>query len=233
MANEFSLKITAGYTKNGVTEKKDFTQTVTIAGDTPLSTVQNIGTADETLTLGDITTPGYLVLKNQAALVEVTTPAAPVVTNAGAPGSTTVSYKIVAKQTDGSHSAASSAGTTSTAAATLDNTNFNTITWVNQTAATGGYDIYRTTAGGTPSSTGLIASVGAGVTTYNDQGAAGDSSSAPSTGIDNVILFGANGSSYPNQLKGQEVSVTRWNGAAIHAKANTAACDVEYLLLPD
>jgi beta-xylosidase len=47
------------------------------------------------------------------------------------------------------------------------------------------YDIYRTAAGGTPSTTGLIAScVGS---TYFDQGAAGDSSTAPTT--DTTVLM--------------------------------------------
>src|SRR5207237_4790558 len=112
---------------------------------------------------------------------------------------------------NGAYSAASAAGTITTAAATLNGTNYNVITWVNQAAATAGYDIYRTAAAGTPSTTGKIASVGAGVVTYNDQGAAGDSGSAPSVGIDNVILFGSNGTSYPTELKGGVLSMPAWS----------------------
>ena len=65
--------------------------------------------------------------------------------------------------------------TTSTATgnATLNSTNYNTIAW---TAVTGAYEyeVWRTAAGGTPSTTGLITTVASNVTTYNDQGAAGN-----------------------------------------------------------
>jgi hypothetical protein len=233
MADELSISFSVSYNKNGVGETKSFIGNITVAGKTPLATVQTIGTGDETLSLGDTTTPGFLFMKNQAALVSVTTPAAPTIAIQGSAGSTTISYKIVAKQTDGSYSAASSAGTTTTANATLTGSNFPRLTWVDQAAATGGYDIYRTAAGGTPSTVGKIGSVAAGVITFDDTGLAGDAGTAPSVAIDNVILIGADGSSYPNRLKGGEPGFVRWNGAAIHAKANTVAADLEYLLLPD
>ena len=47
------------------------------------------------------------------------------------------------------------------------------------------------------------------------------------------ITMGADGSSYPIKLKSNEWAVLRWNGAAIHAKADTAACQLEYLLIED
>lgn len=233
MADELSLQITAAYSKNGVSFTKTYNPLVTISGNYPIANVQNIGTSDETLALGDITTPGYIVLKNQASAVNLTTQAAPSVTNQGTAGTTTDTYKIVAKQTNGAYSAASAATTTTTAAATLTGANFNRLTWVAQSGADAGYDIYRTAAAGTPSTTGKIGSVGAGVVTFDDTGLAGDGGTAPATGIDNVVLLGSNGTSYPAQLKGGEVSMLRWNGSAIHAKGNTAACDLEYMLLPD
>jgi hypothetical protein len=49
----------------------------------------------------------------------------------------------------------------------------------------------------------------------------------------NYITLGEDGSSYPIKLKAGEFAIVRWNGAAVHAKANTAACDLEYLLIPD
>ncbi len=64
MANELSLSISAAHTKNGVTLSKDFTKSVTITGNQPISAVQVIGTADEALTAGDAGSGGYLVCKN-------------------------------------------------------------------------------------------------------------------------------------------------------------------------
>lgn len=49
----------------------------------------------------------------------------------------------------------------------------------------------------------------------------------------NYILLGADGTLYNNKLKPGEAMFVRWNGAAIHAKANTAACLMEYLLISD
>lgn len=49
----------------------------------------------------------------------------------------------------------------------------------------------------------------------------------------NYVTIGPDGSSYPIKLKPNEWMIGRWNAAAIHAKANTAACVIEYLLLPD
>ena len=49
----------------------------------------------------------------------------------------------------------------------------------------------------------------------------------------NYVTLGTDGTNYFDQLKAGEIMVKRWNGAAIHAKANTAACLLEYLLLPD
>ncbi len=231
MADEITLSLGFNYSKNGALIQRSLNATLDVSGDKAIQNIQNIGTGDETLALGDVATNGILLLHNLEAFVEVTTPGAPTISNQGTPASTTISYKIVAKQSDGSYSAASSAGTTTTAAATLTGVNFNRLTWTDQTAATGGFDIYRTAAGGTPSTTGKIGSVAAGVATFDDTGLAGDSGTAPATGVDNVILLGADGSSYPNKLKGEEFALVRWNGAAIHGKGNTIACDLEYVLI--
>lgn len=45
----------------------------------------------------------------------------------------------------------------------------------------------------------------------------------------NFIDIGADGSSYPIRLqKGTQSGPLSWNGAAIHAKADTASCKLQY-----
>lgn len=117
MANELTLSVSAGFAKSSILFNKSFAGSVTVSGSYPISTAQNIGTSDETLDLGAVATPGYIVLKNRDAT--------------------------------------------------------------------------------------------------------------------NYITLGEDGTSYPVKLKASEFAILRWNGAAIHAKANTAACDLEYLLIPD
>jgi hypothetical protein len=103
---------------------------------------------------------------------------APSVSNVGVPGATTWTYKIVAKLSDGTPSAAGSTGSTTTGNATIDSSNKNSLTWTAVTGAAS-YDVYRTVAGLVPSSLGKIANVSTNA--YIDAGAAGDASTAPST----------------------------------------------------
>lgn len=49
----------------------------------------------------------------------------------------------------------------------------------------------------------------------------------------NYISVGSDGTLYPIKLKPGEVFLGRWNAAAIHAKANTAPCNLEYTLISD
>lgn len=230
MSSELNLQVSLNFTKNGATIQRQLNAAFNVAGTAALQAIQNIGTSDETLALGDVATLGFLLLHNLGAFVLVTTPAAPTVTPVGTTGAATWTYKIVAKQADGSYSEASAGGSTSTGNATLTSGNKNTLTWLAIPGAAS-YDIYRTAHWTSPSTNGLIGNTSN--LTFDDTGLAGDSSTAPSTAIDNVILIGANGSSYPNELKGTEFSIVRFNGTAIHAKANTSACDLEYILIPD
>lgn len=46
----------------------------------------------------------------------------------------------------------------------------------------------------------------------------------------NYCDFGADGTNYPLRLNAGEFGYFRWNGA-VHAKAHTAATDVEYVIL--
>lgn len=104
------------------------------------------------------------------------TPGAPLVSVQGTPGTKTITYKIVARNATGV-SVASAGTTVTTAAATLNSTNYNQLTWQAVPGATS-YDVYRTATDGTsPTTTGKIANTAS--TTYNDQGAAGDSATAP------------------------------------------------------
>lgn len=49
----------------------------------------------------------------------------------------------------------------------------------------------------------------------------------------NYITAGGDGTLYNLKLKPGEPFFGRWNGAAIHVKANTAPCNFEYLVISD
>ncbi len=101
------------------------------------------------------------------------------VTPQGTPATKTYVYKLVALNATGT-TEAGAASSTLTGAATLNVTNYNRLTWT-AVAGASGYWIYRTVAGGTsPTTTGRIAVLGA-VTTFDDQGSAGDSTTPPSS----------------------------------------------------
>lgn len=189
---------------------------------------KDVTTTDGTFSLASITTLGYIKVKNRASAVSVVTPSTPVVTPQGTLGIANWVYKIVAVQSDGTYSVASAAGSTTTGNAVLDSTNFNRIAWALVSGADH-YDIYRTTAGGTPSTTGKI-----GTTTlisFDDTGLVGDGTTAPTVAADNLILLSDDGVVYPLSLRGQEIFMGRWNAAAIHHKANTRTVPVDITLL--
>ncbi len=123
------------------------------------------------------------------------TPGAPTVTPQGTTGATSYSYKLVARvkglpnalgviieasaKTD-----ASTAGSTATGNATLSTSNFNRLTGITAPAGCDdGFDIFRTVGGATQ---GKIATIAAGVTTFDDTGFAADGSTAPSTNATGV-----------------------------------------------
>lgn len=94
------------------------------------------------------------------------------VTPTGATGSTTWTYGIRPVFFNGAAGDTATAVSISNGNATLNGTNYNALSWSAFSGAVS-YQIFRTVAGGTPSTTGIIATVG--TTTYSDQGAAGDS----------------------------------------------------------
>jgi len=147
------------------------------------------------------------------------TPATPTVTPQGTTGATTWTYKIVAKNASGNSTAAGSAGSTSTGNATLTSSNFNRITWIELNRATS-YDIYRTVAGGTPSTIGKIGNTSN--TTFDDTGLAGDSATAPS--VDKSYYSGVN-----TATPGVEWDVTgsgRYSVGLVVGFAGTPSADI-------
>jgi hypothetical protein len=145
-------------------------------------------TAPTSNTSGIIQSPNY----GDINVVTLGTPANVTATPQGTAGSTTVTYKVDAISVSGGHTPASSAATTTTANATLTSANSVLVTWSPVPGAVS-YNIYRTAAGGTPSTTGKIGSVPAlaGTTLYSftDTGLAGDSSTAPTTNTTGGITF--------------------------------------------
>jgi hypothetical protein len=114
----------------------------------------------------------------------------PTVTPQGTTGAATWTYRLVALDADGHVSAVGTAGSTATGNATLTGVNFNRITWTDPSGDVASIRIYRTAVGTSPTTTGLIGTVLAGVQTFDDTGLAGDASTAPAadtTGIGKAI----------------------------------------------
>jgi hypothetical protein len=178
-----------------------FGSTTTMAGALNVTDVTTLSglTAIANLTAGT-STSGSITLNSLAA------PGAPTVTHTGVPGSTTWAYRIVAKLADGSGSPGGTAGSTLTGNATLDTNNYNNLAWAPVAGVTGGYDIYRTIAGLSPSTLGKIANVS--ITAYLDRGAAGDGAAVPSSNTtgeliwlaDNTSDIGATGANRPRDV---------------------------------
>lgn len=64
MANELTLQITATYSHNNASFSRTIKKTPTVTGTALTHAVQNIGTAEETLALGDVTPTGYAIFYN-------------------------------------------------------------------------------------------------------------------------------------------------------------------------
>ncbi|MFZ1257995.1 MAG: right-handed parallel beta-helix repeat-containing protein, partial [Candidatus Saccharimonas sp.] len=141
------------------------------------------------LTVGTSTVSGTLSLQGGLTATALPTPTAPTIATVGTAGATSYSYTVTALDGVG-ETIASTAGSTATGNATLNGTNYNTITWSSISGATS-YKIYRTVSGGTPATTGLIATVttklGATQTT-NDTGLAA-SGSSPTTNTTGGATF--------------------------------------------
>lgn len=65
MANELSLSFTLSYSHgNAAWPSQTVAGNVTVTGTAVMNAVQNIGTAEETLVLGDVSPSGYALFKN-------------------------------------------------------------------------------------------------------------------------------------------------------------------------
>jgi hypothetical protein len=126
----------------------------------------------------------------------------------GVSGATNWCYAVVAVTVNG-HSAASAPLCVANGNATLTTSNFNLIL-LNSYSGAISYDIYRTTASGTPNTTGKIGSVGprfvnGGGTTqsgisFNDTGTAGDATTAPTDNSTGQVLISTPALSTTNPL---------------------------------
>lgn len=139
------------------------------------------------------TTTTY-ALQNTGAFVQggVSTPSAPTVAAQGTTGATSWSYTVTA--TDGlGETVASTATNITNGNATLNSSNFNRITPTRTNGAVS-YKVYRTVAGGTPSSTGLIGTVAGGAANFylDDTGLAG-SGTSPTSNNTGVLAINSTG----------------------------------------
>jgi hypothetical protein len=167
--------------------------TATIDASTQVQTTSyafnDTGIAGDSVTAPTTNTTGAFapaVVPGEIVISQLATPVGAVTVN-GTSGATTITYKIVAKTLNGAVTAASSSITTTTANATLSTTNYNTVSW-SPVAGAYSYDIYRTAAGGTPSTTGIIANVLATATlSLNDTGLAGGSETAPTVNTTGAV----------------------------------------------
>lgn len=154
------------------------------------------------------------------------------VTNGGASGGTNWCYEIVGIDATGTnHSATSSPVCNASGAATLTSSNYNLI-GISGTAGYVTYNIYRTTAGGTPSSVGKIPVTGStntgGVTSLavKDTGLTGDTTTAPTnntTGQFNTSIGHAGSVIAAGSLALATSSITSGTCQAVSAGVNNAA----------
>jgi hypothetical protein len=110
------------------------------------------------------------------------TPTGVTVSPQGTTGATTYGYRVAAVSHAGTTMAAATA-TTTTGNATLSVSNFNRVSWT-AVAGAAQYKVYGRTSG----SELLIATVGAGVTSYDDTGAVTPSGALPTAPAGNTLL---------------------------------------------
>jgi hypothetical protein len=102
-----------------------------------------------------------------ALILPLPTPTITAVTPTPSGGSTTWGYRVTAVGPVGIETVGSNEVLTITGPASLDSSDYNTVTWGAVTGAVA-YNVYRTTAGGTPTSTGYLGQVTS--TSYQDTG---------------------------------------------------------------
>lgn len=65
MANEITISVSIAVSKNGLSEDLAFTgNLVTLTGSNWMKNIQSVGTSEEAILLGDVGTPGFMIVKN-------------------------------------------------------------------------------------------------------------------------------------------------------------------------
>ena len=186
------------------------------------STTGSISAGSTTLTLAsaiDFQNGQGINIANAGPLPTISAPGAPTVTATGTTGSTSWAYAVAALDGKGGETAASSVTTITNGNATLSSTNYNAISWTAVSGAAG-YAVYRTTAGGTPNTTGLIALTAA--TTFDDTGVAvitppvGVAASAPASALGDLLVTTIQGGAGTTTLTLAAAASTAVSGAAVY-----------------
>lgn len=181
----YSTNITSSVIQGGSYSFKDATGNNTMVYINGASLARNIRIGTNVASLDDSIYRVQVfgeIQSHGGNIMQLPTPTITSVTQLGTAGSTTVSYKIVFRTVNGNTTPASTVVTTTTSNATLTTTDKNRITF---TCPEGVYyvQVYRTAAGGTPSTTGLIGTftgyfAGSG-NVFDDTGLAGDGNTPP------------------------------------------------------
>lgn len=128
---------------------------------------------------GELTDFSGIDSRGRITQVALANPGSPTITNVGAAGSTTYTYFVVCHDRNGGVTLPSAAGTTTTGNATLDLTNYNTVSW---TAIDGCFqwDVLQTdTAHSIALNQNPGFAVGTSTLAYKDQGGASSAYTAP------------------------------------------------------
>jgi hypothetical protein len=218
----------------------NFATKLDVSGLNATQSTKIISQTSTTLEKGDVSTIGYLFIRNITPLV------IPELSNVrilqgGSPGLVHYTYQIVAYNLYGGRSAPLSI-TTTLGNATLDGTNFNQLLW-DEIDNVDHYKIYRVASAGSPSSIGFLTTVNAGVNVYDDQGAAASNSFPVDAGdIGHAIVFlGPNDGNTPFRLDKDDFMLARWNDTDVtlfsevtgEVSLDPADCLVDYVMIED
>lgn len=140
----------------------------------------------------------------------------------GTVGTTGYTYAVVALLNGGFTAATGGAvASTSTGNAVLNATNFNRVSWTNIPTAQG-YWVYRTVSNGSPSGTGFIGAVGAGVIQLDDTGLIADGTTAPAVNTTGAAVFltSRDWGRHTNNISAQITAGATSNGRIVTIKFN-------------
>jgi hypothetical protein len=173
------------YSGTGATSIND-TSTTTIYANQLDSNGNLIHRNQGGLTVGKTSASYTLDVQGAVHTSTLPTPSAPSLVKVGATGTQTWGYKVSALDGAG-ETLASTEATITNGVTPLTGANFVTISWTPVGGAVQ-YKVYRTTSGGTPATTGLIATVAGNVQTFNDTAIAA-SGSVPASNTTGAGIF--------------------------------------------